>query len=997
MKSVAISVIILADNENDNIVKAIASVCNQTFQDYEIIVVDDCPSDRIFQQVAEQYGELENLIYIRNDNVIGKSASINTGVLSANGKYVAFLEQTAEWMPDKLKKQLQVVLSEGRDFVYSELLYKGKEGKKWPPVEWAMQRKEGMVFPSLLLTPLADLSTILVKKELFIECGGMNQNLAVLPEYEFMLRVAEGCPVSFVDEVLAVSSQKRNHIENKNEEIAVLCQILIEYRKELETFGLKKIKFEDVLSKAINYNNKEFYFQYLVELSSGVDNDYIEYVGEHLRSILCHTLKETIETPNVSGVRHCIGCLGCYNICPFGAIEQGYDENGFIRPVINDEKCQKCGLCIKVCPSCNECEGTLLRDECYAVIGDEKLRQQSSSGGVFPMLATEFLKAGGYVAGAVYDEKFEVRHIVSDRYEDLLKMQSSKYVQSNMGTVYSQIKEKLENGKSVLFSGCACQVAGLKSYLGREYEGLVTVDVVCHGVPSPKVFEKYINDISGGTENIQEISFRKKDRMGWRTGFYMKLHSGEEVLEMDENPYIMGFLGNWFLQESCYECRFKNKQYSDITLGDFWGIDQWSDFADEKGTSLMIVNTKKGEEVLEVMAEKFKKISITKTHNALMFNPAINQAARKSKCRELFFEKFNNNGVQETICDVFKEMKYDVGLVYWWSQNYGNALTNYALHRSIKKLNKSVLVIDNLCPVKPVLQFADFAKEHYECSSDAFSDNTAEILNMCCDAFVVGSDQVWNKEYSDGYHCGYFYQLDFVDENRKKLSYAASFGSPEGAMTDENAKKFYQCFDAISVREEFGVGVCEELYHVSAKRVMDPVFLLNKDEYAELAAKAGRMEKEPYIVTYLLNPTEEKRKLILEVQKKLGIKVINIIDASPVNREDNMAVLGYENIRWGLKVEEFVSYIMGSEYVITDSYHGTCFAVIFNKMFVALQNRQAERFAMFRKFEQLQKHIIGVGESIHMDDVMSPIAYEQVNCKIKENREISMKWLEEQL
>lgn len=996
MRKAIVSVIITINDESTYIERAIDSVYSQTFQDYEVIVVDDSTANENFSLIAERYGERENLIYIRNDYVIGKSASMNAGVMAANGTYVAFLDGNAQWVPEKLEKQMAVICSEvqGTDFVYSAMRQNQDSAEVWPPEEWVMQRKCGNIFPTLLLTPLADISTILMKKDLYFAVGGLNEQLEEGADQEFTLRVARRTVFLFVEEVLTIVNKKESN-GTPEAQIAVQCYLMLVYARELELYGLKKIKFHNVLEEAMKYNNKEFYFKQLLELSNGKDSDYIAYVREELQALLSHVPKENIDTKNVSGVRKCTGCLSCYNICPYGAIEDEEDEDGFIRPVINGEKCQNCGLCVKVCPMCNECEGTLLSEKCYAVIADDETRKHSSSGGVFGKLALEVLQRGGYVAGAVYDKDFRVRHILSNRYEDLVRMQSSKYVQSNTEKVYGEVKEKLEENKPVLFSGCACQIAGLKLYLGKEYENLLLVDVVCHGVPSPKVFRQYIDSVSGGTENIQEISFRKKEKMGWSTGFYLKLKNGEELLEMDENAYIRGFLGNWFLQESCYDCRFKNKQYSDITLGDFWGIGQWSDFDDGKGTSLMLVNTQKGEAALNKMAEHFKRISLTKTHNALIFNPSINQAAEKSRCKEVFFAELKSQKVQSALEAVFDKFRYDVCLVYWWSQNYGNALTNYALYQAVKKLNKTVMVIDNLGPMKPVKQFQEFAKKHYECSSELFPNNHVEILNMCCDTFVVGSDQVWNREYAEAYHCGNFFQLDFVNEGKRKISYASSFGSLDRVLPAEIGGELYRQFDAISVREAFGVHVCREEYQVEAELVVDPVFLLGMEEYGRLAEESEIVENEPYILTYLLNPTEGKRELITEIQRKLGMKVINIIDASPVGREDNMAILNYENIKWGLSVEDFIYYLKNSSYVITDSFHGTCFSVIFNKNFVAVQNRQAERFAIFQQFAGLQSHIIGVGEMADVNVVLDSIEYEPINQVIKEKSKRSLQWLEQ--
>ncbi len=707
---------------------------------------------------------------------------------------------------------------------------------------------------------------------------------------------------------------------------------------------------------------------------------------------------EKIKTDDVSGVTMCTGCMSCYSACPFGAIEPGYSREGFLRPVIDREKCVSCRKCIAACPVCTQCESTYLPEKCYAVIAKDEYRMSASSGGMFPYLAARYLEEGGYVAGAVFDEVFRVKHIVTDSWDELEKMKTSKYLQSNPGKVYWEIEQLLQQDKKVMFTGCACQTAGLKRYLKKDYDNLLLVDVVCHGVPSAQVFQQYIEELGQQKQSIKKISFRNKEKMGWSSGLYIEFADGQEVIEQSGGPFMSGFLENWFLQDSCYECKFKDKRYSDITLGDFWGINQLADFDDGNGTSLVILNTPKGEAVFDQIAAGTEKIAVTDTRNAVIFNPSIQYSVKKNKNRQLFFADIFHKSFKETALSILEKQQYDVALVCWWSQNYGNALTNYALYRSIEKLGKRAIILDNYSTLRPVNQFRKFADSHYCCSSDIFADHSIGLLNRCCHTFLVGSDQLWNWTYQRYYHCGNYFQLDFADDEKRKVAYGSSFGNASGAMPAEKGKRLYQRFDAIGVREESGKRVCKEKYGVEADVVKDPVFLLTMEEYQSLAQESSVVESQPYIVAYLLNATDYKRTLCQELQKKIGAgKIVYIIDADPLNRDHNIAVLEYNDVKYEIKVEDFINYFLYSEYVITDSYHGTCLSIIFQKSFIAIKNRETERFDCFYKYPVLKNQIIHEGDQYQSEHLFQKIDYDKIIVELQKEYQESQKWLEEHI
>ena len=208
----------------------------------------------------------------------------------------------------------------------------------------------------------------------------------------------------------------------------------------------------------------------------------------------------------------CTGCTACFNKCPVSAIKMEENDEGFLYPVIDENLCINCGLCKKICPvnNVNDCVNTGESLQ-YIAAAPDNVRKISSSGGMFNIVATYVLNSGGYVCGVVYDDNMNAVHILTNDKQDVLRMSGSKYVQSYPGNCFQQIKEKLDKNIKVLFTGCPCQVAGLKQYLNKEYENLITMDLICHGTPSPELLKKFLKE-EYQNEKVLDVNFRyKKD------------------------------------------------------------------------------------------------------------------------------------------------------------------------------------------------------------------------------------------------------------------------------------------------------------------------------------------------------------------------------------------------------------------------------------------------------------------------------------------------------
>ena len=349
---------------------------------------------------------------------------------------------------------------------------------------------------------------------------------------------------------------------------------------------------------------------------------------------------------NITDKRSCCGCGACVQRCPRHCITMQCDKEGFLYPNIDPKRCNKCSLCKKVCPVINQ-EGEQIPIATYAVTNsNQTVRKQSSSGGIFTLLAEKAINNGGVVFGAAFNEKWEVEHICVDNINDIKRLRGSKYVQSNIGNCYAVAEKFLQEQKEVLFSGTPCQIAGLKKYLRREYKKLTTVDFVCHGVPSPKVWEKYLKEIclAYNIARITDIQFRNKAE-GWRKYSLQIKYTGYDGIErifretLNDNTFMECFLNNLCLRPSCYQCPARcGKSGSDITLGDLWGAEHiCPTLDDDKGLSLVIV--RKDSELPHCYK---KEIPYSE---ALKYNPSIERNVIEPQKRSIFFRKARKYGV----------------------------------------------------------------------------------------------------------------------------------------------------------------------------------------------------------------------------------------------------------------------------------------------------------------------------------------------------------------
>ncbi len=347
---------------------------------------------------------------------------------------------------------------------------------------------------------------------------------------------------------------------------------------------------------------------------------------------------------DIQNKEKCSGCHACFSVCPKKCITMIADEEGFLYPQVNTQECIHCGKCKAVCPILTSPkESQEERPPAYAVINQQEgVREKSSSGGVFYALASATVEKNGIVFGASFDEKGQVVHTFIDNEKDIWRLMGSKYVQSKIGDTYLQVKSFVQAEREVAFVGTPCQIAGLKAFLGREYENLLCVDIVCHGVPSPKLWNKYIKyqEKKYGAR-ARWIFFRDK-ATGWRA-YSMKIEFENGRIYQaphEDDAFMRLFLSDVCLRPSCYHCKHKGvNRIADITLADCWGAERvLGELDDDKGISLVLAHTSKGKQTLDLALKDCKRREVD-INKAIKENPSMIRAIVPHKGRTQFFEE----------------------------------------------------------------------------------------------------------------------------------------------------------------------------------------------------------------------------------------------------------------------------------------------------------------------------------------------------------------------
>ena len=387
----------------------------------------------------------------------------------------------------------------------------------------------------------------------------------------------------------------------------------------------------------------------------------------------------------VTDPENCTGCQACRLVCPGNNISMAMDNEGFLVPEIDRSRCLDCGQCALRCPQNNRPEfthNTVLK-VLAARYKDDEVLSRSASGGAFAGMALKVLETqGNAVFGCAFDKDFAAKHVCATDIKDIEPMQSSKYVQSDVGDTYAQAKNLLENGKTVLYSGTPCQIAGLYAYMGKDHENLLTADLMCHGVSSPLLFRRYIAWMErklGG--RITHYNFRyKSGKIGWSPKCVTQIKTDSKVryIERAVDSYSHDH-SNYTLRECCYKCKYTNAdRVGDITLGDFWGIENVDPgFFDRRGVSAICINTLKGERLLNKACDDFHLVE-----NAFknISNMCLYEPTPRPKMRDIAY-----NCVSDAQSDIFSSPVFKISL-RTYAKTYFTKVVKLVLPPTVLKL-----------------------------------------------------------------------------------------------------------------------------------------------------------------------------------------------------------------------------------------------------------------------------------------------------------------------
>lgn len=415
---------------------------------------------------------------------------------------------------------------------------------------------------------------------------------------------------------------------------------------------LKEIDDTKILSKKINYNSVNKILKRKVKTSY---EWLLNNLGFDLETIKNNTVEKIVNE------ERCSGCSACSQICPKEAITIIKDEYGFLKPSVNVGKCVNCGLCLKKCINENPDYTKAEEPECYAMMASDEIRSISSSGGMFTVAAEYIIDNGGYVCGAAFKDDFSVEHIIINSKDQLWRLRGSKYMQSDVGDVYKRVKELILSGALVLFTGVPCQVAGLNTYLGKEYNNLYTIDLLCHGITSSEVFEKYRRDVLDG-KKLTDLQFKAKKPWGWHAGVNAVFDDGSKYsVPLQSDSYFTAYLKSLSKNKGCEKCRSNAlPRQGDLSIGDFWGIPKNDpEMHDRKGTSVVLASSEKGIKFFDTLKPFMKKWKSEPLSYAISNNPVIVKPYAMHKNHEDFFDNFFDLDFEAVTKGAFNNRLYD--------------------------------------------------------------------------------------------------------------------------------------------------------------------------------------------------------------------------------------------------------------------------------------------------------------------------------------------------
>ena len=667
----------------------------------------------------------------------------------------------------------------------------------------------------------------------------------------------------------------------------------------------------------------------------------------------------------------CFGCGACFSICPSNAITMIEDEHGFYVPSIDYTKCTNCGLCVKSCPVYKTKRDNLKPIElAYAV--KSKYSKGCASGGAFSELALYWLNSGGYVAGTVWNENFVPEIIVTNKLSDLERMKCSKYVQASSGNSFKMTLELLKANERVLYCGTPCQIAGLYAFLGKDYDNLCTVEILCHAGGSPKAWKKYI-EFANKKYNKKLVDCKMQAAKDKVTLYF---DDGEQIVERlySENEYVGLYMSGKTKRSSCTNCPFMGRiRNADFIIGDIWA--KWAEQKRKDGISLLILNSDKSHKIFEQIEWDFAKpFDLDSKENAPL-NKINNVIPIQNKDRVSVFEKLKND------CDfeeIISNKKVALMNFNYPRDNYGALLLAYAMEQIVKKMGYEPYTINyyknpmtmDFDPQGATWKF----REKYLNLYGFYMDKSGLYkLNEIFRTFIFGSDIIWKQTRE------YVYFADWCTGLNRLIAYAASFSNKKMPKKDDYKRLCMRRFDKVSVREKSAIEICKKYAGINAEHVIDPTLLLNKEDYQRIIDNEySQIPQGDYVVYYTfwsINPYDIKLKL----------PVYNLFK----DEFNKTRTFG-----------QWLNMLKNSKCVITASFHGVCFALLYNKPFIYVRKPDEDNeriMSLFEKFGLKKNCIVNSVDEITRDLAFRDINWDEINCKISEFKDYSYNWLKSAL
>ncbi|WP_026834802.1 polysaccharide pyruvyl transferase family protein [Eubacterium xylanophilum] len=697
----------------------------------------------------------------------------------------------------------------------------------------------------------------------------------------------------------------------------------------------------------------------------------------------------------------CTGCMACVDECQHDAIEIYEDEYGFKYPRIIKDKCLHCGRCEKVClqnPKNNRGLQAIKKsdNELIYAIAPEKYERIGSSGGIFPLIATQVLDRGGIVYGAEFDQDFNLLHIGIEKTEQLEPLCRSKYTQSDASGVYKKIKDYLASGREVLFCGTPCQVAALdRSIKGEQREKLITIDLFCHGVLSNRMLRDCISDYENLSE-VETVRFRDKSD-GWRASVdYILVKNNNGEYKKIGKEYMHAFLKNWALRPSCYQCGYRShSRVGDLSLGDGWS----SLNEPNRAKSIISINTKKGKALIE---ENSNELEIKSAEGYAIGMNSTRMFPVSDGDREYFRDlyKVGNKSFKEIVNKVIAN-HYDVAIVggYHWS-NYGDEITYYALYALLKSWGYDVLMVNWSTESqwwtrrKPLL-FNKCPYPLYSLNPTTHNDCELQRLNDQVDCFVVGSGIYFHPQIID--KTNHLTLLEWVDKDKPKIGYSIAWGIEnldDWKCETHRQRAALSTFQALGVREKSGHRIATDIMNIDdVKLVVDPVFLAPQDAFDRIITKEKPASK--YNYAYILDNMNPEVRLILEELTNYTSLPNKIVTRYGRHNEYS----DWKNVLPDVKLEEWFSHFINSEYIVTDSFHGMCLCIRYHKQFsvyIGSKEWAQTRILGLLKELDLSDRVVESFDDIK-NNIEKPIDYKRVDKIIKKLVESSKSWLRNEI